>query len=146
MLNAREGEPRDVSGIIDESTLLIKESDNGNICSCWSSSRVTGKHPNDVFLVASHGAKLMALHALRIEPKGLISNDAGFRLDDSGIEGLFKLDDHGISAATVSTDSARIGHPASTYGGTISSVNRTADAKGIGVSQTAKEAAELMLG
>ena len=146
MLNAREGEPRDVSGIVDETTILIKETDNGNIYSCWSSSRVTGKHPNDVFLVASHGAKLMALYALRIEPKGLICNDAGFGLDDSGIEGLFELDDHGISAAAVSTDSARIGDPASTYEGTISAVNSTAAAKGVRVGQSAQEASELMLG
>ena len=140
MLNAREGEPRDVSGIIDESTILIKESDNGNIYSCWSFSRVKDKYPNDVFLVASHGAKLMALYALRIEPKGLI-----FGLDDSGIEGLFELDDHGIRAATVSTDSARIGDPASTYYGTISAVNKTAAVKGVKVGQSAQEAAELML-
>ena len=145
MLNAPAGELRDVSGIVDETTVLIKESDHGNIYSCWSFSRMTGKHPNDVILVASHGAKLMALYALRVEPKGLICNDAGFGLDNSGIEGLFELDDHHISAATVSTDSARIGDPTSTYEGIISAVNKTASAKGVRVGQTAQEAADRML-
>jgi hypothetical protein len=35
-----------------------------------------------------HGAKIMALYALRIAPKGLICNDTGRGLDDSGIEEL----------------------------------------------------------
>ena len=60
----------------------------GKVYACWSFSRVNEPHPNDVFCVASHGAKVMALYALRIMPKGLICNDAGRGLDDSGIEGL----------------------------------------------------------
>ena len=39
-------------------------------------------HPDDVFCVASHGAKTMALYALPVRPKGLICNDGarGLRL------------------------------------------------------------------
>ncbi|WP_024367081.1 hypothetical protein [Arthrobacter sp. TB 26] len=139
------GEFRDVTGIVDESTVTLLETDQGGIYSCWSSSRVTGQHPSDVFLLASHGAKTMALYVLEINPKGVIVNDAGRALDDSGIEGLAELDLHGIAAAAVSADSARIGDASSTYGGVISAANDAAAKVGVRVGQGAKEAAELML-
>ncbi len=50
----------------------------------------------------------MALHALPIRPKGLICNDGGRGLDDSGIEGLAEMARHGLAAAAVSSASARI--------------------------------------
>jgi uncharacterized protein YunC (DUF1805 family) len=146
MLDAPEGTFHDVSGIIDERTIELVRTDHGSIFSCWSSSRVEGQHPNDVFLLASHGAKTMALYVQEIAPKGVICNDAGFALDNSGIEGLPELDLSGVAAATVSADSARIGDPSSTYEGTISAVNATASALGVKVGQSAKVAAALMLG
>lgn len=145
MLRSDEGRPRAVGHLVDERTLTIRETASGNIYSCWSFSRVVGEHPDAVFLVASHGAKIMALYALRVKPRGLICNDAGFGLDNSGIEGLFELDDHGIGAAAVSADTARIGDPTSTYGGTISAVNAVAASKGVEVGQSAVEAAGLLL-
>lgn len=145
MLQAPDGRLRNVDGLTDESTRVVKTSENGSILSCWSFSRVTGEHPDDVFLVASHGAKIMALYALRIRPRGLICNDAGFGLDNSGIEGIFELEQHGIAAATVSTDTARIGDPESTYRGTISAVNSFATKLGVTVGMKANAAADLML-
>ncbi len=146
LLNAPQGEFRDVDGIVDESTITIKEGPGGGIYSCWSSSRVQGSHPNDVFLLASHGALTMALYVLPIEPKGVIVNDAGRALDDSGIEGLPELAKHGVAAAAVSADTARIGDPASTYEGVISAVNDIARKLGVHEGQAASEAANLMLG
>lgn len=145
MLKAPPGRLHNVDGLTDESTRVLKTTENGNILSCWSFSRVTGEHPNDVFLVASHGAKIMALYALRIRPRGLICNDAGFGLDNSGIEGIYELEQHGIAAATVSTDTARIGDAESTYGGTISAVNSVAANLGVTVGMKANAAADLML-
>lgn len=145
MLQAPPGRLRNVDGLTDESTRVLKTTENGSILSCWSFSRVTRKHPDDVFLVASHGAKIMALYALRIGPRGLICNDAGFGLGNSGIEGIFELEQHGIAAATVSTGTARIGDPESTYGGTISAVNSVAARLGVTVGMKANAAADLML-
>jgi uncharacterized protein YunC (DUF1805 family) len=145
MLQAPDGRLRNVDGLTDESTQVVKTNENGSILRCWSFSRVMEEHPNDVFLVASHGAKIMALYALRIRPRGLICNDAGFGLDNSGIEGIFELEKHCIPAATVSTHTARIGDPESTYGGTISAVNSIAANLGVTVGMKAKTAADLML-
>ncbi|MZG13965.1 hypothetical protein GTY44_10745 [Streptomyces sp. SID5914] len=146
MLKAPRGRAHDVSGLVDERTLLIRSTPQGSIYSCWSTSRVEGEHPDDVFCVASHGAKTMAAYAVRINPKGLICNDAGMGLGDSGIEGLPMLEEHGIGAAAVSSDSARIGDPASTLQGTVSAVNRVAAERGVQVGMAAAQAADLLLG
>lgn len=145
MLDAADGVYHDVDGRVDESTTVLERTDDGSILACWSFSRVDGQHPDDVFLVASHGAKIMALYALRVGPKGMICNDAGRGLGDSGIEGIWELDAHSISAATVATDTARIGDPLSTWHGTISAANRTAERRGVRIGQTAQEAARIML-
>jgi hypothetical protein len=60
---APPGKPRDSAGIIDEETHEIVSTPQGKVCVCWSFSRVNEPHPNDVFCVASHGAKVMALYA-----------------------------------------------------------------------------------
>lgn len=146
MLQAPRGVFRTVDGIVDESTITLVEGPTGGIYSCWSSSRVQGRHPEDVFLLASHGALTMALYVLEIAPKGVIVNDAGRALDDSGIEGLAELGKHGVAAAAVSAETARIGDPASTYDGVISAVNEVARGLGVLVGQPARTAAALMLG
>lgn len=147
LLKAPAGTPHDVSDLVDEQIYHLAEGERGDIYACWSFSRVEGEHPEDVYVVASHGAKIMALYALTVKPKGMICNDAGRGLDDSGIEGLAPLDEYQIAAATVSTDSARIGDPLSTYrDGVISAANHTAQALGIKPGISAREAAHLMLG
>jgi hypothetical protein len=146
MLKAPTGRPHDVSAFVDERMHEILATPRGRLYACWSFLRVIHAHPDDVFCVGSHGAKLMALYALRIRPKGLICNDAGLGLDNSGIEGLPLLDKYALPAAAVSTDSARLGDPFSTYyDGVISAVNTTAETKGIQVGDLARDAAQRML-
>lgn len=147
MLTGPDQAPKDLGDLVDETTRIVHtNAAGGRIFSCWSFSRVDDATDKDVFCVASHGARLMALYALRIRPRGLICNDAGFGLDNLGIEGLAMLDPDHIAAATVSTDSARIGDPQSTYqDGVLSAVNETAKALGLRVGMSAKEAAHIML-
>jgi hypothetical protein len=86
----------------------------------------------------------MAQYALQVRPRGLIANDAGRGLDDSGMDGLDAMS--GTPAATVSADSARIGDALSTYrDGLISAANASARAIGVSVGMSAKDAAQLML-
>jgi|HubBroStandDraft_1064217.scaffolds.fasta_scaffold02408_2 hypothetical protein len=147
MLKAAPGELRDFSGLIDEAIHELAATPNGKIYACWSFSRVARAHPDDVFCVASHGAKTMALYALPIRPKGLICNDGGRGLDDSGIEGLAEMARHGLAAVAVSSASARIGDALSTYhDGIVSTANEPARAKGVAIGMQAAEAARLMLG
>jgi len=113
----------------------------------WSFMLIKKRRPKDVFCVASHGAKVMADYASTVTPRGVIANDAGMGLDGSGADGLPVLNDKGVPAATVSTDSARIGDALSTWNdGVISAVNALAQAKGVQVGMPAQNAAHLMLG
>lgn len=146
MLKAKPAVVRDFPGLIDEAMHEVAAMANGKVYACWSFSRVAHEMPNDVFCVASHGAKIMAQYALRVRPKGLVCNDAGMGLDNSGIEGLTMLDVYKIAAAAVSTDSARIGDALSTYhDGVISAANAHAAAKGVTIGMRASAAARAML-
>jgi hypothetical protein len=144
MLRAPRGQPCNLHGIIDESIHEVEIGGAGRIFAVWSFARVKGEHPQDVFCVASHAGKVMADYARQVRPRGLIANDAGRGLDDSGIDGLEAM--AATPAAAVSTDSARIGDALSTYrDGVISAANAAARAIGVRVGMTAKEAALLML-
>ena len=146
MLKAPPGQLRDFPGLIDEAMHEMASTPDGKIYACWSFSRVTRAHPSDVFCVASHGAKTMALYALPIRPRGLICNDGGRALGDSGIEGLAEMARHGLAAVAVSSASARIGDALSTYhDGVVSTANEPARAKGVTLGMRAAEAAHLML-
>ena len=146
MLKAKPNVRRTLEGMTDEDIHEMAATPRGKIYAVWSSSRVEGKHPNDVYCLASHGARVMTLYVLRIAPRGIICNDAGMGLDNSGCEGLWELDEHKICAATVSTDSARIGDVMSTYNdGVISAANETAKKAGVFVGMKAADAAHKML-
>ena len=147
MLKAPPGRPCDLTGLVDETVHEMLATPRGKVYAVWSFSRVDGEHPDDVFCVASHGGKVMAQYALRVKPRGLIANDAGGCLDNSGMDGLPVVDHwFRIPAATVSADSARIGDALSTYkDGVISGVNETAKRIGVAVGMKASEAARIML-
>jgi uncharacterized protein YunC (DUF1805 family) len=146
MLKAPKGKPCNLHDIIDESIHEVEIGPRGRIYAVWSFSRVKGQHPNEVFCVASHGGKVMAEYALAVKPRGLIANDAGGGLDNSGTDGLELMDLQNIPAATVSADSARIGDALSTYrDGIISAANASARKIGVRAGMAAKEAAHLML-
>jgi hypothetical protein len=146
LLKAPKGKPCNLYGVIDESIHEVEITPKGKIYAVWSFSRVKGEHPKDVFCVASHGGKVMAEYALQVKPRGLIANDAGGGLDNSGSDGLAVMDTRQIPAATVYADSARLGDALSTYrDGIISAANASAKAIGVQVGMTAEEAARLML-
>jgi len=144
LLKAARGKACNLHGVIDESIHEVEITLQGRIFAVWSFARVKGEHPRDVFCVASHGGKVMADYARGVKPRGLIANDAGRGLDDSGMDGLDAM--AATPAATVSADSARIGDALSTYrDGVISAANAPARAIGVRLNMTARDAAHLML-
>jgi hypothetical protein len=70
MLKAPPGQLREFPGPIDEAIHEVAATPGRRIYACWSFSHVARAHPDDVFCVASHGAKMVALYALPIGPKG----------------------------------------------------------------------------
>jgi uncharacterized protein YunC (DUF1805 family) len=144
MLKAPRGRPCNLHGIIDESIHEVEITPAGRIFAVWSFARVKGEHARDVFCVASHAGKVMADYARQVKPRGLIANDAGRGLEDSGIDGLEAMG--ATPAAAVSADSARIGDALSTWrDGVISAANAAALAIGVAPGMSAREAARLML-
>lgn len=136
----------DVSDRFDASVRRVAGTEASGIYTAWSIGLVEGCRPSDVFCVASHGGPVMADYAAPVAPRGLIANDAGVGLNRSGIAGIFDLEALGTMGATVSTNSARIGDPTSTWeDGVISYVNALAREAGVAPGMSARQAAEIML-
>lgn len=94
-----------------------------------------------VIVSSSHGGLPAAFYALKVPIKAAFFNDAGVGKDDAGIAGLAFLDDHNLSAGTVSHLSARIGDVEDMWeNGRISHLNDTAIKSGIRNAVTLKEA------
>lgn len=146
MLEASFTGPHDIDDEFDTTITRVMGDQRAGIYMAWSIGLVEQRRPRDVFCVASHGGAVMADYALPVAPRGIIANDAGLGLDRSGVRGVLTLDAHGIAAAAVGTDSARIGDPSSTYAdGVLSVVNATARRKGVRKGMSAAQAARLML-
>jgi hypothetical protein len=105
------------------------------------------RHRGDVLCASSHGGRVNIAPVLAIRPRAAIFNDGGMARERSGVNGLPALDDVGIAAAAVGSESARIGDPDSMWAtGALSAVNTTARARGVRIGQTVQQAARLLLG
>ena len=115
----------------------------------WASSgttSVTAPIPSDVICSGANSSRVLSDGAVRIRAKGAIANDAGIAKNNTAVEGVMLLAEHGIPAASVSTLSARLGAGLSTWNdGVLCAVNESAARRGVEVGMTAKAAARLML-
>ncbi len=100
----------------------------------------------NVLVTAGHTGRSAVPYLLRCRPKGFICSDGGKGLDDSGVAGLYIVEDEGLSGATVDARYARMGSGLSHYfDGVISAVNAHATNKGVTIGMGAPEAASLLL-
>jgi hypothetical protein len=107
-----------------------------------SVTRATDEHRDRVVVAGSHGAIYAGHVAAKAGMRAVILNDAGLGKDRAGIAALRYLDALGFPAATVSSDSARIGDGDDmAVRGVISHVNETAAALGCRVGESAAAAA-----
>lgn len=147
LLASPEGRKIELADAFDNSVHEVFKGRTGSILASTSSFVFKNKIPNDVICIASHTGRVFAESAISITPRGAMANDAGMGLERSGVGGLPLLQEAGIPAASVAAMSARIGDGLSTYhDGIISATNELAEARGVRVGMTAKEAAMLMLG
>ncbi|WP_321794680.1 hypothetical protein [Caballeronia sp. J97] len=103
-------------------------------------------YERNVLCVAGHAGRSVLDYFRQYRPWAFIGNDGGVGKNDSGITAMYDVDADGLAGAVVSAQSARLGDGHSTYfDGVISACNRTAEAKGVRVGQTAREAAFLLL-
>ena len=128
--------------------VLVHESELGRVFALDTVKYADARIEGSVLCMGSHSARSMPkyLDDVGVALAGVITNDVGRAKDDSGIAGLWTLDEVKIPAAVVSCDTARVGDAQSTYHtGVVSACNGTAAALGVVVGQRATEAAAKML-
>ena len=103
----------------------------------------TGKN---VLVTAGHTGRSSVPYLLGCRPWGFICSDGGRGKDDSGMSGLFIVEDQGLAGATVDARYARMGSGLSHYhDGVITGANKHALAKQVKIGMPAKQAASLLL-
>ena len=129
-----------------EGPVVVEETPNGRIWASPGTTSISEKIPNDIVCSGSNASRVMSDGVQRMRAKGAIANDAGIARNNTAVEGVMLLAEHGIPAASVSTMSARLGEGLSTWNdGVLSVVNEVAAGLGVRVGMTAKAAARLML-
>ncbi len=105
-----------------------------------SITQVSEDDAGSIVITASHGGFSSAEYALRTPLLMVIFNDAGVGKDDAGIAALTILEHHGLAAATVSHNSARIGDSRDAWEhGIISRANKLAISHGLLIESFLKE-------
>ena len=119
----------------------------------WALDSIALSRPEDaraIVLTGTHGALLGGKAddgMLKVDVFAAFFNDAGGGKDDVGYSRLPTLDPRGIAAATVSSNTARIGDGRSTYeSGVLSRVNEVGKRLGLEEGMTAREAVARLLG
>jgi len=100
----------------------------------------------NVLCTAGHTGRSVVEYLRSFRPWGFICSDGGGGKNHSGLSALAAVEADGIPGAAVDANTARMGDGQSTYfDGVISAVNTLAEAKGVRVGQSAKDAARLLL-
>ena len=110
-----------------------------------SITKLPAEARGSVLVCGSHGGLYPGYVAASAGLCAVILNDAGIGRDQAGIASLSYLERLSLPAATISHVSARIGDAADTVErGTISAANAIAQALGVAIGQTCREAAECL--
>ena len=128
--------------------LVIHTNAHGRSIVCTDSIAFALAEDRDrnVLCTAGHTGRSVVDYFRTFRPYAFICSDGGIGKNDSGISALKDVEADGIPGASVDALSARMGDGQSTYfDGVISAANRLAEAKGVRVGQTAREAALLLL-
>jgi uncharacterized protein YunC (DUF1805 family) len=119
----------------------------------WAMDSITLSRPEDaraIVLSGTHGAVLGGKAEdglVKVDVFAAFFNDAGGGKEGVGYSRLPTLDPRGIAAATVSSNTARIGDGRSTYeSGVLSHVNAVGKRLGLEEGMTAREAVARLLG
>lgn len=132
-----------------ETRSRIRNSGHRDVWALDSVSLVRAEDRRSIVVTGSHGALLGGKpdHVLDVDVFAALFNDAGGGKDGAGYARLAALDPRGIAAATVSSQSARIGDGLSTYDtGVLSHLNETARRLELREGMTAREAVARLVG
>ncbi len=144
-----ENDPVELAPSAVTNRTVVETADSGRSVVCTDS--IAFGLPEDagrnVLCTAGHTGRSAVPYLRKVAPWGFICSDGGGGKDDSGTAGLAIVAADGLAGATVDARTARMGNGLSTYeDGVISACNRLAEARGVRVGQTAREAARRLLG
>lgn len=117
------------------------------VLACDSASLVKPIDAGAIVVTGSHGGILAGRpdYGISAKVRGAVFNDAGIGIEEAGIQRLKVLEQAGIPAAVVDSNSACIGDARSTWeSGAISCVNEQAEKCGIVVGMAVPDFAELL--
>jgi hypothetical protein len=118
----------------------------GRVILMDSITKVAPEDAGAIVVSASHGGRSSGGFALAVPLAAVFFNDAGVGKDDAGIAALAMLQDAGVPAGAVSSQSARIGDAADTWeSGVLSHVNEAARALGLSPGLGLKAALESLV-
>lgn len=127
-------------------SIKTNEHDRSIICTDSIAFALPEDFERNVLCTAGHTGRSVVDYFRKHRPWGFICSDGGIGKNCSGITALEAVEIDGMAGASVSALTARMGDGQSTYfDGVISACNRVAEAKGVKVGQSAREAAELLL-
>jgi len=119
--------------------------DSENIRVVDSATKLDQSCRGAVLVCGSHGGEYPAWLVVQAGCRAVILNDAGIGKDEAGIGSLSYCETRGMAAATIDTNSARIGDAQDAFTrGVISRVNAIAAAFGVVPGMTCNEAAKLL--
>jgi hypothetical protein len=126
---------------------VVLKNSLGRVVIMDSITKVTPDDRGSVVVAASHGGTSSGEFALEVPLDLVVLNDAGIGKDEAGIVALGMLDQKGVSGATVSHNSARIGDSLDMWeSGVISRVNPAAAARGLREGESLRTAVSRLLG
>jgi hypothetical protein len=135
--------PRGKAPAYDEARFLLRQGDGEPpVWGLDSNSLVRPEDEGAIVVTGSHGALLGGKPetAIRVAVLAAIYHDAGIGIDRAGISRLPALEARGIIAATVASDSARIGDARSVWQtGRLSALNPGAERCGGGIGMSVPE-------
>ncbi len=100
----------------------------------------------NVLLGAGHSGRSSVPYLRKVAPWAFIGSDGGGGKNESGMAGIYIVEDDGLAVATVDARTACMGDGHSTYEfGVISAANRQARERGVEIGQMAREAAKALL-
>jgi hypothetical protein len=126
---------------------VVLETERGRVVIMDSITKVTPEDKGSVVIAASHGGASSGEFALEVPLDLVVLNDAGIGKDEAGVVALDMLERKGVSGATVSHNSARIGDSLDMWdSGVISRVNRTAATRGLKEGEGLRAAVSRLVG
>lgn len=100
----------------------------------------------NVLVTAGHTGRSAVPYLRKVSPWGFICSDGGRGMDDSGMAGMYIVEEDGLAGATVDATKARMGSGLSHYhDGIISAANALARERGVEIGMACPEAAHLLL-